>query len=88
MAAATSWLVWLAATIGAYLVLRLLVEPARYAGLVCVRAVWGYLAVWAFNGLGLLLGFHLPLNPVTATVVGVLGIPGAVAVIVLQQMYT
>lgn len=80
-------LVWLAAMLGGYLALRLLAEPARYVGLVLLRAAGGYLVLWALNGAGLLLGYHLPLNPATAAVVGILGAPGLVAVLLLQRLY-
>lgn len=88
MTPAGAWLVWLAAMLGAFLALRLLAEPARYLVLVLLRATGGYLVLWAVNAVGLLLGYHLPLNPVTALIVGVLGIPGFLALILLQRLYT
>lgn len=83
-----TWLSWLALGLGGLILLRILAEPARYLALLLMRTALGYLVLWALNWIGLLAGFHLPLNPVTGMVVGVLGLPGLGAIIVLQRFYS
>lgn len=82
-----SVMLWLGGLVVGYILVHLLAEPARYAALAAGRAGLGYLALWVLNGLGLLAGFHLPLNPVTALVAGVLGVPGVLAVYLLSRIY-
>lgn len=83
-----NWVLWLGVLVVGYLALRLLAEPAWYAGLAMGRGVLGYVALWVINGLGLLVGLHLPLNPFTALVAGILGVPGTIAIWVVSRLYS
>ncbi|MFO7171725.1 MAG: pro-sigmaK processing inhibitor BofA family protein [Bacillota bacterium] len=84
----TGWLVWVALAVAGAVVLQWLAEPLRYLGLLAGRMALGYLGLWALNLVGLVAGFHLPLNPVTGLVVGVLGLPGLGAVYLLHRLYS
>ncbi|MCG0239800.1 MAG: pro-sigmaK processing inhibitor BofA family protein [Firmicutes bacterium] len=84
----TGWLVWGALVLAGAVLLRWLVEPLRYLGLLAGRMALGYLCLWALNLVGLAAGFHLPLNPVTGLVVGVLGLPGLATVYLLHRLYS
>lgn len=81
------WALWLVGILLAYLAFSVLAEPARYVLLLLWRGVLGYASLTALNLLGLILGFHLPLNPVSALVAGVLGVPGVVALWLVGRMY-
>lgn len=86
MADGVSWSLALLALCGAYLALHLLLDPARYAVRILQRAAIGYLVLWTLNLVGIAAGYHLPLNPITAAVAGVLGLPGLAAIAVLQWL--
>lgn len=81
------WALWLVGLLLTYLALSALAEPARYLVLLFWRGVLGYVALTALNLIGLALGYHLPLNPVSALVAGVLGVPGVVALAIIGRLY-
>ena len=57
----------------------------RWIGEGIVRLVIGALFIFLINVVGNVSGIHLPINLFTVTVTGVLGIPGVVALIFIQQ---
>jgi len=69
-----------------YLAVRLLWIPARHLISVVYHGVLGVISLWVFNLLGVSLGFHMPLNPVTALIAGYLGIPGVVLLVAVQRV--
>jgi inhibitor of the pro-sigma K processing machinery len=58
------------------LLLHLLAKPMEVLLRVLGSSIVGGLALGLVNLVGGLAGFHIGLNPVTAVVVGVLGVPG------------
>lgn len=60
------------------LAVQTLSSPLQMAVRVVANSVIGGLALWVINLVGGLVGFHLALNPVSAIVAGVLGVPGVV----------
>ena len=69
-----------------YLVGRVMFVPLKLIMKLLVNGIVGGLVLWVINYFGGFLNFHIPLNPVTALVVGFLGIPGIVLLIVIQQI--
>lgn len=67
-----------------YAVTRMLYTPLRWALTLLINGLLGGAALWVLNWIGGLFGFSLPLNPATALIVGVLGIPGLVLVLLLK----
>ncbi|MGG3956545.1 pro-sigmaK processing inhibitor BofA family protein [Bhargavaea massiliensis] len=57
----------------------------RWIGEGIVRLVIGALFIFLINVVGNVSGIHLPINLFTVMVTGVLGIPGVVALIFIQQ---
>ena len=49
-----------------------------------VNSVLGGLLIFIINLIGSAWGFHIGLNVVTAVLVGLLGIPGAILLIILK----
>lgn len=66
---------------------RLLAGPVRYATLLLARVVLGYGVLFAFNAIAFRWAPHLPENPVTAALVGVLGVPGGLLVFAMQLLW-
>ena len=50
------------------------------------NSIIGGLALWALNGVGGQLGFHIALNPVSAAVTGLLGVPGLVGLVLVRRI--
>ncbi|MFZ5816227.1 MAG: pro-sigmaK processing inhibitor BofA family protein [Bacillota bacterium] len=58
------------------LFLHLMAKPLEVLLRLLGSSLVGGLALWLVNLAGGLFGFHLGLNPVSAAVVGILGVPG------------
>lgn len=61
----------------------LLLVPMRWLGKFIVNALIGGLALWLLNLIGAQFGFFVPVNPINALAVGLLGVPGVVLVCLL-----
>lgn len=68
------------------MLLHVLSKPLEVALRVLGSSVVGGLALWVVNLVGGLVGFHIGLNPVSAVIVGVLGVPGLVGLGVLRAI--
>ncbi|MBO4885843.1 MAG: pro-sigmaK processing inhibitor BofA family protein [Clostridia bacterium] len=64
-----------------YLIGWLLLVPMRFLWRLLAGSLLGGLALWLVNHFGRLAGFSVPLNPFTALVTGLLGLPGLALVI-------
>lgn len=69
-----------------YLVGKVLLKPFKLIFKLLYNSIAGLLALWFINLLGAYLGFHLPVNWLTVLLVGFLGIPGLLLVIVLKLL--
>lgn len=58
------------------LLLHLMAKPLEVLLRVTASSVAGGLVLWGLNSVGALVDFHIGLNPASALVVGVLGLPG------------
>ncbi|TSB44646.1 pro-sigmaK processing inhibitor BofA family protein [Alkalicoccobacillus porphyridii] len=75
--------------LGAAVVLLLTVgapmRPIRLLGNLSVKLVVGILLLFLVNASGSWTGLHIPINPVTASVTGILGVPGLVLLVAVKQ---
>lgn len=72
------------------LFLMVIRSPTKYMqllGAIFVRFVIGGFLIFAVNIIGTQFNFHLPLNLYTAGITGLLGIPGVVALSVINIMF-
>lgn len=60
--------------------LQILAKPLEWAARIIGNSIVGGCALLLINEAGQYVGFHVGLNPVTALLVGMLGLPGLVAV--------
>lgn len=67
-----------------YIVARILFLPLKILWVVLANGAVGGLTLWAVNLAGAYFGFHLGLNPVTALVAGMLGLPGFALLVALK----
>jgi inhibitor of the pro-sigma K processing machinery len=61
------------------LLLQVLARPLEVLLRVAGSSITGGLALWVINLAGAPVGFHLALNPASAAIAGMLGLPGVVA---------
>lgn len=62
------------------------VKPLKWIGQACIKLMIGALLLFFFNMIGSHFSLHIPINFVTATVSGFLGIPGLAALIAIDQL--
>lgn len=56
--------------------LQALARPIEICLKIVGNSIAGGLVLWLLNAVGGLVGFHLALNPASAAIVGLLGLPG------------
>jgi inhibitor of the pro-sigma K processing machinery len=61
------------------LLLQVLAKPIEVLLRVAGSSIAGGIGLWLINLAGAPFGFHLALNPASAAIAGMLGIPGVVA---------
>lgn len=59
-------------------------NPLRFLGRFVRGLVVGGAVIWAANWLGQAHQFHVPWNPITAAILGLFGLPGALALLWLR----
>jgi inhibitor of the pro-sigma K processing machinery len=66
---------------------RLLLIPAKLLLKLLYNALLGALAIIAVNLVGGLFGFHIALNIISAFIIGLMGLPGFVFIVVLKLIF-
>lgn len=66
---------------------RVLFVPMKVVLKLVYNALLGAIALLALNFIGELLGFHISFNVITAFVVGTLGVPGLILLVVLELIF-
>ncbi|WP_213974093.1 pro-sigmaK processing inhibitor BofA family protein [Tepidanaerobacter acetatoxydans] len=69
-----------------YIVGRILIIPLKIVLKLMYNALIGGVVLLLLNVFGGYIGLHIALNPITALVVGFLGVPGVVMLLVLQYI--
>lgn len=69
-----------------YLAARMLLAPARFFMRLVANSLLGALLLVLFNLFGSYWGLSLGINIITAAVVGFLGVPGMVMLLLIQRM--
>lgn len=70
-----------------FLICKLLAVPLKIILKLVGNAIVGAVVLILFNLVGGIFGFTLPLNALNALVVGVLGIPGILLLVVLRLIF-
>jgi inhibitor of the pro-sigma K processing machinery len=60
-------------------------KPVRLIGQGMIKLVIGSLFIFAANAIGSSFDIHVPLNLLTSAVSGFLGIPGVIALVVIEK---
>lgn len=63
-----------------------LMRPIRWVFKIAFNSLLGLIMLWGTNLIGESIGFTLPINLVSALIVGFLGIPGLILLIVLRYL--
>ena len=66
---------------------RIFIVPLKAVLKLVINALLGAVAILLINWVGGLIGFHIALNIYTAFIVGTLGIPGFVLLVILKLIF-
>lgn len=69
-----------------YLLARLLYLPMRLFFRLLINTLAGGLLLLLFNSIGVYWGLQIGLNVVTALIVGLMGLPGVILLLILQHI--
>ena len=69
-----------------YILGKLLIVPLKWAGRLIISSIVGGALIVLINILGGNWGIFVPLNPLSAVIVGVLGVPGAIALLLFFNL--
>ena len=69
-----------------YIIGLLLVIPIKIILKLIVNGILGGILLLLFNLVGGLIGLSIVINPITAIIVGFLGIPGVILLLILNQI--
>lgn len=67
---------------------RIFIRPLKRIGIFTASSALGGIGLWIFNWLGTSFGFSIGLNAVTASVCGLLGVPGLIMLIITKLIYS
>lgn len=73
-----------ACLLGIFIIAKILLFPIKKIIKLLVNSIIGGVMIYIINIVGANFGIHIGLNFVTAMVVGILGIPGAILLIILS----
>jgi inhibitor of the pro-sigma K processing machinery len=74
--------------IGLIILILLIGVPLRFTRFIgegIVRLIIGALFIFLINIIGNSIGLHIPINMITASITGFLGIPGIIALLLVQK---
>ncbi|MBR5228148.1 MAG: pro-sigmaK processing inhibitor BofA family protein [Clostridia bacterium] len=82
------YLIFAGAILGVLVILKLLAWPIKKILKVVLNVVIGIVLLYLFNMFGAsVLGFIIPINWITALIVGVLGIPGFICLLIYFMIF-
>lgn len=61
------------------------IKPIRFVGQGIIKLLIGALFLFFLNTIGNRYGIHVPINIITSSVSGILGIPGVCALVIIQS---
>ena len=67
-----------------FLLLRVIALPLRWFWKLSVNSACGFICLWLLNSLSFFTGLFFPVNWVTVSIAGFLGLPGIAALAVVQ----
>lgn len=80
------YLVFIGAIIAVFIILKILAWPIKKIIKMVINIVVGGLFLVIVNYIGGNFGFVIPINWITALIVGILGIPGLIVLIILTLL--
>lgn len=70
-----------------FVVTKIFFKPIRFVVRLIANSILGALALWLINLLHPIIGIYIGINPITALVTGLLGLPGICLLLLLQIIF-
>ena len=67
------------------LLLRIIAAPVRLGVKILINSACGFACLWLLNWISGFTGIFFPINLVTASIAGFLGIPGIILLVIIQM---
>lgn len=80
----TNILIVIGCALAFFIVGKILTFPIRKILKLIFNTIIGGVIIYIINLIGANFGFHIGLNIITSLIVGILGIPGAILLVILQ----
>lgn len=77
-------LIYVACIIGIIIIGKIFIVPIKIIVKLIVNSLLGAVLLYVINLIGAMWSFHIGINVITALVVGILGIPGAILLMMMQ----
>lgn len=77
-------LIYLGCLIGIIVIGKIFIVPIKFIIKLLINSIIGGILLYLINLVGAIWGFHIGINIITAVIVGLLGIPGAILLVVVQ----
>lgn len=61
-------------------------KPVKWIGSIFIKIVIGALLLFFVNSFGTSFGLHVPINIVTSSIAGLLGLPGLAALVLIKMV--
>lgn len=77
-------LIYVACIIGIIIIGKIFIVPIKIIFKLIINSILGVILLYAINTIGTIWGLHIGINFITAVIVGILGIPGAILLLILS----
>lgn len=79
-------IIFLACICFLFIICKIFIVPIKWIIKLIFNSLLGAILIFAINLIGGIWGFHIGLNFITAIIVGILGIPGVICLIVITLL--
>ena len=69
-----------------FIVGRIFIVPLKKILKLIINSIFGGLMIYVINLIGANIGFHIGLNIINSLIIGLLGLPGAVCLIIVKLL--
>lgn len=81
-----NYLVYIASIIFVFIFAKIFLIPLKSIFKLILNSVLGGVLIYIINIVGMLFNFHIGINIVTSILIGILGVPGAVLLVVIKLL--
>lgn len=78
------FLIYISCIIGIFIIGKVFIVPIKIIFKLIINSIVGVILLYIINWVGITWQFHIGINIITALIVGILGIPGAILLTILK----